>query len=63
VEGVKKMSDHEKHSTDLVGAGLRAGTLFYFGPAGTPGPTSFWRTSCDEVNKLGNCFIKLIPEP
>ena len=28
---------------ELVGAGLRAGTFFQFGPAGTPGPTGFLR--------------------
>ena len=29
--------------SELVGAGLRAGTFFQFGPAGTPGPTGFLR--------------------
>jgi hypothetical protein len=28
-----------KYDLELVGAGLRAGMVFQFGPAGTPGPT------------------------
>jgi hypothetical protein len=38
------MYDKRKRSADLVGAGLRAGTFFQFGPAGTLCLTGFVRT-------------------
>ncbi len=44
----KIMSDYKKYSLELVGAGLRAGTLFEFGPAGMRGFTDFVRERAAE---------------